>query len=111
MTSVMVVTTFVEKLMIKEVEEIVIILDKIHVLLIKVNEIEWAKHINEIKEEFESATQQEIKIVARKIINSFGGMGSFNDIVFYVNNKADQELNQSFDNLRHELFSRLKELL
>jgi len=97
--------------MIKEIRLIIKILDKIQNLLFKANEIEWAKHISKIREEFESVPQQEVKIVARKTMNLFGGMGSFNDIVLYVNNKADQELNQSFDKLRHELFSRLKELL
>lgn len=97
--------------MIKKIRLIIKILDKIQNLLLKANEIEWAKHISKIREEFESVSQQEIKILARKTMNLFGGMGSFNDVVLYVNNKEDQELNQSFDELRHELFSRLKELL
>lgn len=99
-----------KKLNKREVEGIVKTLDEIQALLIKANEIEWAKNIGKIKEEFESAKPQEVKILARKTINLFGGMGSFNDIVLYVNHKADPELNDLFNKLKNELFGRLEEL-
>ncbi|HOJ65173.1 MAG TPA: hypothetical protein PLE45_12220 [Spirochaetota bacterium] len=97
--------------MIKEVKVIVKILDKIQNLLLKANEIEWEKNIRKIKEMFESTPPEEVKILARKTLSLFAGMGSFNDIVLYVNNKVDSKINQSFNELRRKLYNRLKELL
>ncbi len=93
-----------------EVQEIVQTLDKIQVLLMKANEREWAKNIKIIKKEFKSVQPEELKMLAINTKSILAEKSSFKDIILYVNNKADPELNDLFNQLKNELFRKLEVL-
>jgi hypothetical protein len=49
--------------------------------------------------------QEDAKELARNIMHSYGGMGSFNDFVLYTNGKYLLEPDEEFDRLRTKLFN------
>lgn len=50
-------------------------------------------------------TDPEIKPnLERFILSLYGGMGSLNDIVLYINGEANSEINDEFDDLRTSVF-------
>ncbi len=42
--------------------------------------------------------------IERFILSLYGGVGSLNDVVLYVNGEADLDINNEFDALRTEIF-------
>ncbi|MCX7679884.1 MAG: hypothetical protein N2316_11805 [Spirochaetes bacterium] len=86
---------------------IILLLTEMHELLLKANEINRAYRIKQIINEFETASPEEWKSLTRKPLNIFGGSGSFSDLVIYINNNPDVEMNDIFNNLRIKLHEKL----
>ncbi|WP_461632407.1 DUF6966 domain-containing protein [Labilibaculum euxinus] len=83
------------------IKEICIELIKI---LEKNNEKQWALAFEEIVEDYELSDSKDI---SRRILKFYGGMGSFNDLVIYKDNKLIVNENNKLDELRSMLFSKI----
>lgn len=60
---------------------------------------QWAKALTNAISEEESGQS-----VERFVLSLYGGMGSLNDVVLYVNGEAIVQLNDEFDGLRTRVF-------
>lgn len=70
-------------------------------LLNLANEYQWKNLFEEILIRIDYIEVQQIK---KEILSIYGGMGSFNDLVLYKDNKLLIEENNQLDKLRKELF-------
>jgi hypothetical protein len=95
----------------KDISVIIILLNEIHELLLKANEINGADYIKQIKNEFETSSPDDLKFLIRKALNIFGGSGSFSDLVLYEKESPNIELNDILNNLRIKLHEELIKLL
>lgn len=88
------------------------ILNKIISVLERSNEDDWLKTFSNIYESYESLENDNEKAYyRRKILNVYGGMGSFSDLVLYDNNKVLYEENNELDALRKDLFEEIRRRL
>ncbi len=82
------------------------VLNKITELLSSVNEKNWNKAITYfINEAQGTKTENEKKILLSKILQIYGGLGSFSDLVIYVKGQVMIKENIKLDALRKELFN------
>lgn len=88
------------------------ILNKIISVLERSNEDNWLKTFSNIYESYESLENDDEKAYYRReILNVYGGMGSFSDLVLYDNNKVLYEENNELDALRKDLFEEIRRRL
>ena len=80
-------------------------IDILKLLLLK-KEKEWSKSFKYIIDNYKMLTSDEIK---RTIRSFYKGMGSFNDLVLYYDNKVCIADNEKLDLLRKELFRLINE--
>ena len=81
-------------------QEIRSLLTEIEQMMQEFDEISWAKAFARLATEYE----EDSEIASRKIIALYGGMGSFNDIVFFRGGKVVAEENERLDSLRKRLY-------
>lgn len=74
-------------------------------VLEKVQEKEWIPVFRSFLEEVDSMDRT---ILNKRIKKIYGGMGSFNDLVLYKNEQLCFKENVLLDNLRKELFDKIK---
>lgn len=82
---------------------------KLENLLSEANEEDWAKAFNRIYMRLED--HDETQKVLFEMMNMYGGMASFNDIILYKNGNVDVNGSNKLDMLRKGLFSELKKEL
>lgn len=82
------------------------VLNKITELLTSVDEKNWNKTFKYfINEAHEIKTENEKKNLLSKILQIYGGLGSFSDLVIYVNGQVMIKENIKLEELRKELFN------
>ncbi|MDP8169705.1 hypothetical protein QJU96_00150 [Pasteurella skyensis] len=88
------------------------ILNNIILVLEKSSENNWSEELRKFSKDYsELKTPNEKNIFQRKLLNIYGGMGSFSDLVLYKDNNLMYEENCELDTLREELFKELKKSL
>lgn len=87
-----------------DIREIKLILLEISMLLIDGGYPDWGKSFVIFTEEIET----NLDGVKNKLLKLYGGMGSFNDIVLYKNNKPLINENNKLDALRTQLYNLIR---
>lgn len=82
---------------------------QIYELLAMCNESGWANAFKEMYIELDNDGDE--KDYLRKLLGVYGGLGSFNDVVFYQGMNVDIVNTNKLDELRKGLFNALKEKL
>jgi len=77
-------------------------------ILLKMNESSWVSIFNHFVSQLETT---ETKELYRDILNVYGGMGSFNDLVLYKDGQPCFKENEHLNKLRKELFNALSNSL
>lgn len=77
---------------------------EIAALLSQHGELNWRKAFLKFNQEYDSSPND----VERQVLASYGGMGSFNDLVLQENGIALRYENDRLDDLRHKLFNLCK---
>ncbi len=67
-------------------------------------EASWTAAIRDWQTRWTLADKEAGPVLARKVLRSFGGLGSLNDIVLYKDGKPMNDENARLDHLRTELF-------
>lgn len=90
-------------------DEIIFVLSRIIDLLEKTGDYDWAFFFKDIKKDLMRNNNQ--KEVIKKIYKSFGGMGSFNDLVLQKDMKMLTIENDLLDEYRHLLFELCEKII
>jgi hypothetical protein len=71
-----------------------------------------AQGFHDLLHDWQHATNaQERGDICRRILRLYGGMGTFNDVVFWANGKALIEENDQLEALREKLFTLARDFL
>jgi hypothetical protein len=68
-------------------------------LLVSANQLQWAQALNLSGKSVKNSSDFE-----RSLIDLYGGAGSLNDVVLYINGVASLEANEEFNTLRTRVF-------
>jgi len=96
----------------KEIEIIKEKLLEIENICESVNENYWENVFKILlKELFQISNKNELKSYVRKILKLYGGMGSFSDLVLYMNGIPCIDENNRLDYLRNQLYKDLQSIV
>ncbi len=88
---------------------LILVIDKIIKLLISVEENNWSVSFMTFRERFNETDNQYLELLRSDILQIYGGMGSFSDLVLYSQGQPLIKENQKLEVLRKDLFRLLND--
>jgi len=86
------------------IELIKTIFDELIAIFTSAGEINWLNVMYKFRQRIETSDINEIRCLLSEILTIYGGMGSFNDLVLYKDDKLLQQDTIRLDSLRQKLF-------